>query len=600
MSLLVTWTERLDLSSEISIRHPPATLPGWPAKHNPAYLVHARHGAAATENVLCSEIAVDVLKDGGNAVDASIAATLCVGVVSMYSSGIGGGGFMTVRIPGSSPESSSEGWTVDFRETAPAAANATMFSHDPMSSVFGGLSVGVPGELRGLSEAHRRWGTLPWKRLVEPAAHLAEGWEVGIELGKRIQLYSKLMLENPDWRSVFAPNGELLREGDLIRRTNYSRTLHTIAEQGAEAFYSGPIANALIEKIHATGGILTAADFAGYTPLVKPALKGSYKNRTVYTSQAPTSGPVLLHMLNLLEKFDMNEANQGLRLHRFVEVLKLPTYYLMSETYDYLRRTRVFDPAFANETTSFDYVPTKEYADKIFPNITDSTTHSPEYYQPVFDVAIDHGTSHSSIVDASGMAVAITSTVNLVFGSQVLDPITGIILNDELDDFGVPGRPNAFGLKPSPYNYPAPGKRPLSSTCPTILEHPDGSFYLTLGGSGGSMIFGAVAQVILGVDAVSSGPRDKNGWVDVSMAVEGPRAHNQLFPLEVFMDSTFDQKSIDALQTRGHNTTGQPYIPNNPLTDINRIAAVVQAVMAKDGEIFAASDSRKNGIAAGY
>jgi gamma-glutamyltranspeptidase / glutathione hydrolase / leukotriene-C4 hydrolase len=198
--------------------------------------------------------------------------------------------------------------------------------------------------------------------------------------------------------------------------------------------------------------------------------------------------------------------------------------------------------------------------------------------------------SHISIVDQWGIAVAITSTVNLVFGSQVLDPITGVILNDELDDFSSPGRSNAFGLWPSPCkrerlyplpplfrecalcnlsnsdrhmryidNYPAPGKRPLSSTCPTILEHPDGSLYLALGGSGGSRIFGSVAQVILGADAVSSAsaPRVEQGWVDLSAAVEAPRAHDQLFPLMVDMDSTFDQASVDALRARGHNTTGE-------------------------------------------
>jgi gamma-glutamyltranspeptidase/glutathione hydrolase/leukotriene-C4 hydrolase len=180
------------------------------------------------------------------------------------------------------------------------------------------------------------------------------------------------------------------------------------------------------------------------------------------------------------------------------------------------------------------------------------------------------------------MAVAITSTVNLVFGSQVLEPVTGIILNDELDDFATPGKPNAFGLWPSPCessssirkpcsplsadahasdNYPAPGKRPLSSTAPTILEHEDGSFYLALGGSGGSKIFGSIAQVILGADIASSstlreGPHDED-WIDISKAVEAPRAHDQLFPLRVEMDSTFDQEGINELQARGHNVTGQ-------------------------------------------
>ncbi|GJJ06187.1 hypothetical protein Clacol_000376 [Clathrus columnatus] len=552
------------------------TLPGWPAKSNPAYLIRATRGAVATENKLCSDIGVDVLKDGGNALDAGIAAVLCTGTVNMFSSGIGGGGFMTIRLPPTLDNPHSEGWTVDFRETAPAAANSTMFRDNPDSSRFGGLSVGVPGELRGLAEAHRRWGKLSWKRLVTPSAKLAAGWEI----------FEQLMLGNPDWKAIFAPQGKLLMQGDLIHRTNYSRTLYQIAEHGAEAFYSGPILDAMLHKINQTGGVLTEDDFASYGVLVEPALKGSFKSRTVYTSHAPTSGPVLLLMLNLLEKFD-DSMDNPLFLHRFIETLK----------FGFAARTRIADPAFLNDTHLIDEVSTKAYASEIFSNITDDTTHPPEYYNPIFDMPSDHGTvrqafllarnsltslpkqSHTSVVDSSGMAVSITSTVNLVFGSQVMDPITGVILNDELDDFSTPGVPNGFGLWPSPYNYPAPGKRPLSSTAPTIVEHRDGSLYLVLGGSGGSKIFGAVAHVILGADDVllKHEQGNKADWIDVSQAVEAPRAHDQLYPLATEVDSTFDQVSLDVLISKGHNIT---------VSDINRVAAVVQAILVKDGQIF--------------
>lgn len=558
------------------------TLPGWPAKVNPAYLIRATHGAVATENKLCSDIGVDILKAGGNAVDAGIAAVLCVGVVNMFSSGIGGGGFMTVRLPPTLDNPNSEGWTIDFRETAPAAANATMFRDNPILSQIGGLSVGVPGELRGLAEAHRRWGKLPWKSLVQPAAKLAAGWEVGVELGRRIKVYEQLMLTNPDWSAIFAPKGQLLTQGDMIRRSNYSHTLYQIAEHGAEAFYTGPILNAMLHKINITGGVLTETDFADYKVIVQPALRGSYKNRTVYTSHAPTSGPVLLFILNLHEQFDETTDN-SLSLHRYVETLK----------FGFAARTRIADPAFVNDTYLIDQVPTKAYASEIFGNITDDMTHPPEYYKPIFDMPSDHGTSHTSVVDSTGLAVSITSTVNLVFGSQVMDPITGVIFNDELDDFSTPGVPNGFGLWPSPYNYPAPGKRPLSSTAPTILEHTDGSLYLVLGGSGGSRIFGAVANVILGADDVLSKHEQARStdWIDISQAVEAPRAHDQLYPSITDLDSTFDQVSLDGLIARGHNITVQ---------DINRVAAVIQAILVKNGLVFAASDSRKNGIAAGY
>lgn len=540
---------------------------------NPAYLIAAEHGAVASENKRCSDIGVDVLKEGGNAVDAAISVVFCVGVVNMFSSGIGGGGFMTVRIPPSSEGGSSEVYTIDFRETAPALANSTMYKDDPIAARWGGLAIGVPGEIRGLQEAYGRWGTLPWARLVQPSVDLAAEWTVDKELARRLQMFESRMLPEEDWTAIFAPEGRMLLEGEIIRRTNYSRTLSSIASEGPDVFYKGPIADSIIRKIQAEGGIMTNEDLENYTVKVDHALQGTYRDKKVYTSRAPTSGPVLLHILNLLERYDLiGEGRTGLNIHRFIEALK----------FGFAARTRIGDlPYVTNGTARVAEISTKSFADAIAVNITDDRTHPPEYYNPEFDVKIDHGTSHTSVLDKDGMAVALTTTVNVVFGSMVLDPETGVILNDEMDDFAVPGSPNGFGLWPSPYNYPEPGKRPLSSTTPTIMEHSDGSFYLAVGGSGGGRIFGAVLQVMLNLD-----------WgMDVSEAIECGRVHDQLYPLEVDADDVVPGPLINALLERGHNIT---------VSDINRIAAVVQAVVQKDGKIFAASDSRKNGIAAGY
>ncbi|KDR75924.1 hypothetical protein GALMADRAFT_68202 [Galerina marginata CBS 339.88] len=541
---------------------------------NHAYLIHARSGAVAAENKRCSDIGVDILKDEGNAVDAAIAATFCTGVVNMFSSGIGGGGFMTIRIPPSNASTSSQVYTVDFREIGPALSNATMYVASPISAMFGGLAVGVPGEVRGLEEAHRRWGRLPWKRLVEPSITLAEGWEVDKELGRRIPWFADLMLNNPDWSAIFAPNGRLLTTGEVIRRTNLSHTLSKIAEGGADAFYKGPIADSIVRKVRQEGGILSHADLENYSVKVDLALKGTYRDKKVYTTHAPTSGAVLLHMLNLMEHYDM-DVRDGLNVHRLVEAMK----------FGFAARTKICDPEFANSTEleNINEIPKKLFSDIIFPNITDDQTHPPEYYNPVFDIKTDHGTSHTSVVDKDGMAVALTSTVNLVFGSQVLDPETGILFNDEMDDFSTPGVPNGFGLWPSPYNYPGPGKRPLSSTAPTILEHADGSFYLAIGGSGGSRIFPAIFQVLLNLD-----------WgMDVSQAIEFGRLHDQLYPLVVDADDVYPRDILQDLVRRGHCVK---------LSDINRVASVIQAVLydPDSGVISAASDSRKNGIAAGY
>ncbi|KAJ7594138.1 gamma-glutamyltranspeptidase [Mycena floridula] len=531
---------------------------------NPAVLIEAKHGAVATENKRCSDIGVAALKAGGNAVDAAIAANLCIGVVNMFSSGLGGGGFMTVRV------APSEVYTIDFRETAPLLSNKTMYTGRSNSSRYGGLSVGVPGELRGLQEAHRRWGSLPWKDLVQPSADLASGWEVDVELGKRITWYPDLMLNNPDWSSIFAPHGIFLKEGEIIRRSNYSRTLARIASHGPEAFYKGEIADSLLRKINITGGIMVQADLDNYQIRVDRAMEGSFHGKKIYTSHAPTSGPVLIHMLNLVERSNMTERT-GLNTHRLVEILK----------FGFAARTRICDPDFQEDTQKMDEISTQHFADAIWPNITDDRTHPPEYYNPEFDIEEDHGTSHVSVLDKNGMAVALTSTVNLIFGSQVMDPETGVILNDEMDDFSVPGTPNGFGLWPSPYNYPEPHKRPLSSTVPTIMENSDGSFYMSLGASGGSRIFGAVFQVILNM-----------GWgLNPSEAVEYGRLHDQLYPLVTEADSIYPAELLDALRRRGHAVS---------ILDERMPAAVVQVVSQSNGTVFAASDSRKNGIASGY
>ncbi|KAF8909841.1 gamma-glutamyltranspeptidase [Mucidula mucida] len=542
------------------------TCKSWSCTHetlrNPAYLIEAQHGAVASENERCSNIGILFLRKEERCRCSDKHNT-------MRWSGIGGGGFMTVRIPPAHANASSEVFNIDFREMAPSASYPDMYPPGTDTSRFGGLSVAVPGELRGLEEAHKRWGTLPWKRLVQPAVDLAAGWEVDVELGKRIPWFHELMLGNPDWSSIFAPRGVLLKEGEPIKRTNYSRTLATIAEEGADAFYKGPIADAIIRKITSTGGIMTHADLENYKVRVDRALEGTYRGRKVYTTHAPTSGPVLLHMLNLMEKYELEERN-GINVHRIIEAMR----------FGFASRTRICDPTYQNNTHVIQQMSTKAFADTIFLNITDET-HPPDYYNPEYDIQTDHGTMHISILDSSGMAVAITSTVNLVFGSQVLDPETGIIFNDEMDDFSVPGTPNGFGLWPSPYNYPEPGKRSLSSTVPTIIENADGSFYLAVGGSGGSRIFPAVFQVILNLD-----------WdMNISDAIEYGRLHDQLYPLFMDADSVYPKEILKDLVARGHNVT---------VADVNRVAAVIQGVMMKDGKIFAASDSRKNGVAAGY
>ncbi|KAF8985330.1 hypothetical protein BGZ46_004895 [Entomortierella lignicola] len=537
---------------------------------NVPVLVKAKNGAVAAEEIHCSEIGVDVLKEGGNAVDAAIASCLCIGTVNSFSAGIGGGGFMTIRLPNGTVE------IIDFRETAPAASSPTMFKQNPILAQRGGLSVAVPGEIRGLELAHKRYGKLPWKRLFAPSVKMArEGWAVGPELARRIQLVKEMMETEPDWSHVFASEkGVALREGQWIKREALADTLEAIGKDGADAFYTGEIAQMMVDHVQSHGGILTMEDMKGYRALVKQPMVGYYQGRKVYTSPAPTSGPALISILNILERYNVGKvkANANVDTHRLVEAMK----------FGFAQRTELGDPDYSDLEAKIQNMMSKDTAAYIRGNISDTQTFPVDYYNPHWGPIDNHGTTHLSTVDENDMAVSLTSTVNLLFGSKLLDPKSGVILNDEMDDFSIPGRANAFGLQPSPYNYPEPGKRPLSSCVPTIVER-DGKFEMSLGGSGGSRILTAVLQTMLSV---------YNYDFNIMEAIERPRIHHQLMPNVVDIEEGYSKSEIEFLIKVGHNVT---------VFDRALARAEIQAVMREmDGNVYASSDTRKHGIAAGY
>ncbi|KAK4048201.1 hypothetical protein OIV83_004906 [Microbotryomycetes sp. JL201] len=566
-------------------------LPGpQPGGRNPSYLASGHGGAVASEVDVCSQIGVDVLKEGGTATDAGIAAALCIGTTNMFSSGIGGGGFMVIR-PSTSHSNLNENCTrpiaIDFRESAPSAATPHMFSPRPddpdfdpaRASRIGGLAVGVPGELRGLEAAYNACGGgVSWRRLFEPSIKLARRSKVGKELSRRLNsaIFTKdpmsaWMLDQDEWREVFAPAGRLLVQGETLRREAYAHTLDRVSKEGVDVFYTGDIAQSLVKAVQAAGGILTLEDFAAYAVDIKPAFQSTYLNRTMYTTHYPSAGPILANLLNTLETYDdfVDAGKNDLTMHRFVEALK----------FSFAARTEVGDPYFIDNAERLAEIPTKKYAKAVRANITDDRTHHLDYYHPRFDLREDHGTTHLSVIDQYGSAISLTSTVNLIFGSRVLDRDSGVILNDEMDDFSVPGVPNAFGLRPSPFNYPEGGKRPASSTSALIVESADGDVWLAAGGSGGSRIFGSVAQVLMHLD-----------WgYDVANAVEQQRLHDQLLPQLVTVESGYRPDIVDGLRTRGHNITE---------FDVNLGVAEVQAVVRDSvtGKMFATSDSRKNGL----
>ncbi|KAK4150101.1 gamma-glutamyltranspeptidase-like protein [Chaetomidium leptoderma] len=493
-------------------------------------------GAVASESAICSKIGVDTIALGGSAADAMVATTLCVGVIGMYHSGIGGGGFMLVRDKHGRYE------TIDYRETAPAAATRDMYEHDQNASVFGGLAVAVPGELRGLEYLHQKHGVLPWKTLVMPAVHVArDGFRVTEDLVRYMKNASAnnntFLVDDPIWAEDFAPNGTLLQLGDTITRKRFADSLEKIANQGADVFYKGEIAESMIDFIQKMNGTMTLDDLKEYAIDVKPPLNITYGDYRLFTSEAPSSGAVMFSILKTMGQYPTKDlADTNLTAHRFVEAMK----------FAYGARLQFGDPAFVKNTTELEnYLLSDDAAHDIRHRILDDKTQPVEAYDPLsLYVPNSHGTSHIVTADASGLTITSTTTINLLFGAQIMTPDTGIILNNEMDDFSQPNRRNAFGFAPSPANYIAPRKRPLSSITPIIAEHAaDSSFFFATGAAGGSRIISATTQVAWNILAHQMSMR---------AAVAEPRLHHQLLPDVLKVEEGSDRGLVEDLARKGH------------------------------------------------
>ncbi|KNE62451.1 gamma-glutamyltransferase [Allomyces macrogynus ATCC 38327] len=538
-----------------------------PHAHADAPHVYA-HAAVAAEVPECSTVGKNIMVQGGSAVDAAIATTLCVGSVHSFASGIGGGGFMLIRAPDGRAD------VVDFRETAPNAIAESLYAGLPSRAQIGGLAVGVPGEIRGFEVAHRKYGKLPWADVLAPIIRLNEnGFSMTDTLYRRVKSNLAWIAEKPEWAEVFLQdNGEIIPVGEKVHRPALARTLRIVAEQGSAGFYEGEIAESLVAAAQRENGVLTLDDLRGYKAVVRDPVAIWYKGRRILSTPAPASGHVLLYMLNILERFSFKEGPVGVNYHRIVEALR----------YGFARRSELGDPDFLDIAGRLDEILTKQEAAMARRNISDSTTYPPEHYRPKYENAPSHGTTHVSVVDANDMGVAVTSTVNLIFGSHIMDRKTGVVLNDQMDDFSFRNFSNAFGLPPSPSNFVEPMKRPMSSTVPTIVEK-DGRLELVVGGSGGSRILSAVLQTILNQIEFEWG---------VTRAVTAPRLHDQLYPNVCEVEDGFDPRSVQELAQRKHELK---------LLPVGRHESVVQAVArARDGALEAVSDYRKGGRPDGY
>ncbi|XP_077236122.1 gamma-glutamyl transpeptidase 4 isoform X2 [Tasmannia lanceolata] len=559
-------------------------------------VVEAEHGVVAADDGRCSDVGASMLKNGGHAVDAGVATALCLGVVNPMSSGIGGGGFMVVR----SSSAGSKPQAFDFRETAPLAASQNMYEKNHASKVSGVLSMGVPGEIAGLHAAWVRHGRRPWSTLFQPSIRLArDGFEVAPYLASAIKISQKEIMADPGLRTVFAPNGKLLETGDTCYNLELSRTLEAVAEQGLQAFYNGSIAENLVRDVQKSGGILTMEDLHQYTVEVKDAMVVDALGYSILGMPPPSSGTAgLALVLNILESYGTSDAAKGsVGLHRLVESLK----------HMFAIRMNLGDPDFVNVTEYVSDMLSLSYAQQLQQKILDNTTFPADYYMSKWSQLRDHGTSHFCIVDADRNALSMTTTVNYYFGAKVLSPSTGIVLNNEMNDFSTPTETSKDKLPPAPSNFIRPNKRPLSSMTPIIILK-DNQLAGVIGGSGGLFIIPAVIQVFLNHFILGMEPL---------AAVQHPRVYHELIPNVVLYENwtvidgdhiELSQDSKLFLKERGHLLSAQAsgaicqLVVHNIQSPTNM--EVKHSPSDPDNRVFhgmltAVSDPRKDGRPAG-
>jgi gamma-glutamyltranspeptidase / glutathione hydrolase len=503
------------------------------------HAVEAVHGMVVAQERTAARIGADILKRGGNAVDAAVATGFAMAVTYPRAGNIGGGGFMIIH-----SADHHEDVAIDYRETAPAATTPTIFlggdgKPDPDKSRKSALGIGVPGTPAGLALALEKYGSgkFTLAELVQPAIDLARnGIVVTDDSADTLPDWHSWLARWPSSAKIFSrPDGTSLQEGDRLVQEDLAKTLSAIAQQGPDGFYQGPVANRLVDAIDKAGGIITLDDLKSYQAIIRTPMRGTYRGYDIVAMPEPSSGGVvLLETLNILEGFPMAEMKQGSApsLHLLIEAMKRA----------YADRARYLgDPAFVKAPVAT--LISKDYATKLRASI------NPDRATPWNDVTsaspLHEGdnTTHFSVVDDQGNAVSNTYTLNFSYGVGLVADGTGVLLNNELDDFtAAPGASNAYGLVGFAPNLPGPRKRPLSSMSPTIVLK-DGKPVLVTGSPGGSRIISTVLQVIVNV---------LDYHMNIEDAVATPRLHEQWLPDEVRIERGFPDDVIAALKAKGH------------------------------------------------
>jgi gamma-glutamyltranspeptidase/glutathione hydrolase len=536
--------------------------------------VAAHDGMVVAQEARAARIGVDILQKGGNAVDAAVATGFALAVSYPRAGNLGGGGFMMIHRAG------SDDIAIDYRETAPQAINAKSFldaqgNADEAKSRDSALAIGVPGTVAGLALAEEKYGSghFTLADLIAPAIAMArDGIPVTDDIADSLPNVVARLAHWPSSAKIFLkPDGSTLSAGDTLVQADLAQSLETIAHDGPRAFYEGPIAEKLAAAVVAAGGVMTVEDLKSYHAIERTPVRGTYRGYDIVSMPPPSSGGVeLIEMLNILEGYDLTHVDEAQSLHLMIETMKrayadralflgdpdavsVPVARLISKSYAAGWRATI-DPAHATPAS----------------DIRAGGNSQPE----------GRNTTHFSVVDRFGNAVSNTYTLNFSYGVGLVADGTGILLNNELDDFAAkPDAPNAYGLLGSEANEPGPGKRPLSSMTPTIVLK-DGKPFLVTGSPGGSRIITAVLQILVNVI-----DRD----MDIAGAVSAPRIHNQWMPDQVFAESGLSSDLVAALQARGDKVVVQ-----RPFTSANSI------MITPDGFVGAADPRTHGALAIGY
>ena len=540
--------------------------------------VIAEHGMVVSQEAVASRVGLDILRRGGNAVDAAVAVGFALAVTLPRAGNIGGGGFMLIH-----RADRHETIAIDYREAAPALTTRDVFldangEADPFKSRYSGLAIGVPGTVAGLELAWRKYGSgkLSFADLVAPAAQLAhQGLTVDDDVADSLPLGQKQLALHPSAAQIYLrPDLSPRVAGDHIALDDLAATLDRIAADGPDGFYKGPVAEKIVAAVRENGGRMTLDDLADYRAIEREPVRGTYRGHEIVSMPPPSSGGAhVIEILNILEGFPIREQglNAAATIHEMAEAEKLA----------YADRARwLGDPAFVR--VPLKGLTSKAYADQLRATIL------PDRARPAAEIAAgdpqryeSDQTTHFSVVDSAGDAVSNTYTLNLPYGSGLVADGTGVLLNNELDDFAAkPGAANAFGLLGGDANAPGSGKRPLSSMSPTLVFK-DGELELATGSPGGSVIITVVLQIVL--DVIDHG-------LNVAEAENAPRAHDQLYPDELRIERGISLDTIRLLEAMGHKV-----VVGKSMGSANSI------VRRKDGVLMGASDPRQRGtLAVGY